>query len=68
MKVVMPAPRAKGFGVVIPPGGITDEYATPPRRQRREYLSAGDSQMAEAIANSLASRGLAKHKKQTKVS
>jgi hypothetical protein len=55
----IPIPKAKGFGVVIPPGGITEQVAADLRRQRAERLANGETDMAAAIARSLQSRGFA---------
>jgi hypothetical protein len=59
LSATIPAPKFKGFGVVIPPGGITETYADELRTQRRERLANGEIQMADAIARSLESRGFA---------
>lgn len=51
--------HAKAYGVVIPPGGITPEYAEELRNQRKERLANGEVEMANAIARSLETRGWA---------
>ena len=51
--------KTKAFGVVIPPGGMTEEVAADFRRQRAERLANGETGMAAAIAHSLESRGFA---------
>lgn len=57
--VTLPVPKPKGYGVVIPPGGMTEEYAAELREQRKQRLANGEVEMAYAIARSLETRGFA---------
>ena len=75
LRVGIPKPKTKGLGVVIPPGGVTEEVAADMRGQIKRRLASSrrharmvalhqeraevETAMAAAIAQSLESRGFA---------